>query len=410
MCRAYAETFNWSGIAARHAAIYNRAIAPGPRRPRVVFVDHCALLSGGELAMLKLLPALDRVDAHVILAEDGPLVARLRRAGVSVEVMPLDARAARLGRDRVSPGRLPLGTLFLALRYTVRLARRLRRLRPEVVHANSLKSGFYGLAAARMAGAPAVWHIRDRIVPDYLPSFAVRLVRLWARLAPAAVIANSQSTAETLPACRNLTVVPSPVQLTPAPDQRPPGGPLVIGMVGRLMPWKGQDVFLRAFAEAFGDGDARAVLVGSAMFGQELYERSLKKLAAGLGIESRLDMKGFRSDVAAELAGFDVLVAASVIPEPFGGAVVEGMAAGLPVVAPAAGGPLETVTDGVNGLLYPPGDSHELAVRLRRLADDPGLRSRLGAAAAVRSRDFTPQKVAEQVVAVYRAVLEGASS
>src|SRR3954453_7936582 len=62
-------------------------------RPRVVFVDHVARLSGAEIALARLVPALaDRVDCHVILGEDGPLVARLRQSGASVEVLPMDER------------------------------------------------------------------------------------------------------------------------------------------------------------------------------------------------------------------------------------------------------------------------------------------------------------------------------
>lgn len=407
-CREYAQTFDWAGVAERHAAIYRNAVSPPPRKPRVVFVDHCAQLSGGELAMLKLLPALDKVQTHVILAEDGPLVGKLLQAGASVEVLKLNPKAATMGRDRVSPGRVPLGALFNVFRHTLRLALRLRRLRPDIVHANSLKSGFYGVAAARLAGIPAVWHVRDRIAPDYLPGFAVRLVRLWARRAATAVIANSKATAQTLVSCKDLTVVPSPVKMAPAPPRAVvPGRPLMVGMVGRLMPWKGQDVFLKAFAEAFAGDDSRAVLVGSAMFGQEDFEGSLKQLADDLGIADRVDMKGFRSDVAGEMNRMDVLVHASVIPEPFGGVVVEGMACGLAVVAAAAGGPLEIVTDEVNGLLYPPGDSHALASQLSRLAADPALRDRLGRAGVVRSADFTPSKVAAGVTAVYERVLEG---
>lgn len=426
-CRTYAETFTWQRAADRHAAIYRRTIEPGSRSPRVVFVDHCAELSGGEIAMLGLLQAFEDVQTHVILGEDGPLVPRLLQAGLSVEVLPLNPRAGRLRRRNVTPRAVLVGALFSSALYTLKLARRLRRLRPDIVHANSLKAGFYGLAAARLAGVPGVWHVRDRIADDYLPPFAVRLVRFWAGTAASAVITNSRATSATLPSNRERAVIPSPVHLTNgvvkkrgptegdetltngvAKERGPvdkPKRPFKVGMVGRLQPWKGQDVFLRAFAEAFPDGDSRAVLVGSAMFGEERYEDELRRLAVELGIEDRVYMKGFRSDVAAELAELDVLVHASIIPEPFGQVVVEGMAAGLPVVASAGGGPLESITDEVDGLLYPPGDWHALAERLLRLSDDDDLRVRLGNAGIARSRDFAPDKIAEKVTGVYRRML-----
>jgi glycosyltransferase involved in cell wall biosynthesis len=100
-----------------------------------------------------------------------------------------------------------------------------------------------------------------------------------------------------------------------------------------------------------------------------------------------------------------VAVHASVTPEPFGQVVVEAMAAGLPVVAAAAGGPAEVVTDGVDGILVPPGDVDRLAAALRRLAGDADLRDRLGQAGRVRAAAFRPEAVAASVMELYRAVL-----
>jgi glycosyltransferase involved in cell wall biosynthesis len=113
-------------------------------------------------------------------------------------------------------------------------------------------------------------------------------------------------------------------------------------------------------------------------------------------------MVGFSTDVNGHLAQFDALVHASVIPEPFGQVVVEGMAAGLPVIATEAGGPSEIITDGVNGLLYTPGDVAALASAMVQLRDSPARRAALGAAARLKAREFRPDRVAEQVMAVYR--------
>jgi glycosyltransferase involved in cell wall biosynthesis len=100
-------------------------------------------------------------------------------------------------------------------------------------------------------------------------------------------------------------------------------------------------------------------------------------------------------------------VHASVIPEPFGQVVVEGMALGLPVVASGAGGPAEVITDGVDGLLYPPGDVSALASLLRKLADDPGLRRRLGDEGVSTAAKYAPDVIAAQVEAVYATALAG---
>ena len=185
------------------------------------------------------------------------------------------------------------------------------------------------------------------------------------------------------------------------------GDALTVGIVGRISPWKGQDVFLRAFALAFPDSGARARIVGGALFGEEAYGETLMALADELGIAERVDFTGHVDDVAAELAGLDIAVHASTIPEPFGQVVVEAMAAGVPVVATNAGGPAEVVSDGVDGLLFPMGDVEGLAERLTRLARDGELRRRLVDGGRKTAATYAPPVIAAEVEDIYRQVLGG---
>jgi glycosyltransferase involved in cell wall biosynthesis len=376
----------------------------------VVYIDHVARLSGGEVALVRLLEALgDAVDAHVLLAEDGPLKRKLEAVGATVEVLPMPEGARGLSRDRVHAAGVGLRVARDTAAYCLLVARRLRELRPQLVHTNSLKAGIYGGIAARLAGVPAVWHVHDRIAADYLPRLAVTAVRALVRALPRAAIANSEATLATLrPTARGRSryrVIP---YVIPAVAERSRGGtgPLRVGMIGRIAPWKGQDVFLRAFARAFPGGSERAVVVGAPLFGEEGFEQRLRALAAELDIADRTEFRGFREDVEAELARLDIVVHASVVAEPFGQVVAEAMAAGLPVVASAAGGPSEIVDDESNGLLYAPGDVPALAERLRRLGSDPGLRERLGAAGRERAGDYAPERVAAEITALYRQVLD----
>ncbi len=382
----------------------------GGRRLRVVVLDHSAQLSGAELALLRLLPSLVDAEPLVVLGEDGPLVARLRERGVAAEVLALSPRTAGLSRTAVRPSSLPLTAVRDATAHAVRLAARLRRLRPDVVHTNSNKAHLYGGLAARLAGVPQLWHARDRVVPEFMPPAAVAASRAAARVLPRAVIANSTSTLATLPGARPpqgvAAVLRDPVLAEELAGERPArSGDLVVGMLGRLAPWKGQDLFLRAFAEAFGAAPGvRARIVGSAMFGEDEYAAGLHRLCAELGIADRVEHSGFVEDVGRVLREVDVLVHASVIPEPFGQVVVEGMAAGLPVVASGEGGPAEVLRDGVTGLLFTPRDVGSLARALTAVAASPELRARLGAAARTASEDYAPGAIARQLEAVYRAV------
>lgn len=390
--------------------VSSREGARPPERLRVVYLDHVARMSGGELALLRLIEALPGVDAHVILGEDGPLRGALVRAGATVEILALDPSTRDLRRGEVGAGAGALQAAARTAAYTVRLARRLRELEPNLVHTNSLKSGYYGSVAARLAGVPVIWHLRDRIATDYLPSSAVRLTRALLRVLPDMVVCNSAETLRTAgTGVRAGAVVGSPV----VPDPYEPSAigtaaheGFVIGIVGRLAEWKGQHVFLRALAELRSNHpEIHGRIIGSAMFGEDDFERRLRELADQLGLSTAVTFTGFVEHVEAELANLDVLVHASIVPEPFGQVVVEGMAAGLPVVATDAGGPAETVTNGLDGLLVPPGDVPALAAALSRLVEDSELRRRLGTAGIVRSKDFAPDKIGDRMRTLYDQLL-----
>lgn len=404
--RAYAERFRWSTVADRHRAIVRRALANSGAddRLKVVYLDHVARLSGGEIALLRLLPHLDRVCPHVILAEDGPLVGQLHLAGISTEVLRLGESGRELRKSEVHARGVSPRAAVITAGYVLRLAARLRQLRPHLVHTNSLKAGVYGSLAARLAGVSVVWHVRDRIADDYLPSQAVSLVRRMSQHLADAVVANSRATLDTLAAPSPSSMVVYsvlPEVMTDVPlRKRKTGSALTFGVVGRLAPWKGQDLFLRAFARAFPGGGERAVVVGGALFGEDDYAASLERLVEELGIKDRVELRGYRPDVWEELERMDVLVHSSITPEPFGQVALEGMAAGVPVIAAGAGGPAEILEHAVTGLLYEPANVDRLAEAMQRMRDS-SLRERLSAAAREGLWRYSPPVVADELQRLY---------
>ena len=329
---------------------------------------------------------------------------RFLAAGARVDVVAMAERSRALHRHQVV-GAAALRPAFDAAQYAVGLASRIRRLHPDLVHTISLKSALYGGAAARMARVPVIWSIQDRIAPDYLPGPVVKAVRAASRVVPTTIIANSAATAATLPGGRARIEVVHPAVPVFAPAPARTETPFRVGVVGRLSDWKGQHVFLDAFAKAFAGSDAVARLIGAPLFEEEGYEIELRQQVDRLGLAGRVEFRGHRDDVAAELAALDVVVHCSTVPEPFGQVVVEAMGVGRPVIAAAAGGPLEVVTDGVNGLLTPPGDAPALAAALVRLAEDPTLGPRLVAAALRTPPRFAPEVAAAATRQIYDQAL-----
>lgn len=409
LCRSHALAHSWTEIASQHLEVYEE-ITPNAHRRRVVVLGHTAALSGGELAISRLLPALSLDhEVTVILAEDGPLVHRLEASGIDVQILPMPERIRNLGRTSVVPGLGAFSAAITTLSYCLKLARRLREIKPDVVHTNTLKASLYGGVAARLARSPEViWHMRDRIADDYLPGPAVRLVRWAARWLPDGIVANSAATLETLGRLKVPSLVlPSPLEPTVKPNgSKRVEGAIRFGVVGRLAPWKGQSLFLDAFASAFpeGAGSPTAVIVGSPLFGEDDYLTHLQRQITRLGLDQRVELAGFKEDIAGVLSGLDVLVHSSLIAEPFGQVVIEGMGAGLCVVAADAGGPAETVTNGVDGLLYGMGDEAALAAVLRRVADDVSLRTHLGLSAVETAESFRADRLAAKLSEFYEEV------
>ena len=406
VCRDYAEQHGWAEVVRLHGRVYDEVLDHS--RPLTVFLGHSAALSGGELALARLVPAMtDDRDVLVILAEQGPLVDRLKGAGVRVEVIAMDEAARSMGRDGVGRGFSQLRQGMAALHYSLRLARRLRQLHPDQVHTNSLKAALYGGMAGRLARVPCViWHVRDRIAEDYLPGRAVRLVRALARRIPDGVVANSLNTLATLgPLDVPTLVLPSPLDPSIGPAaSKVRAGPLRVGVLGRLAPWKGQDLFLEAFAEAFATSNVTGTIIGAPLFGEDSFRDELDRSIDRLGLRGKVEMVGFTTDIAGAIAELDVLVHTSRIAEPFGQVVIEGMGAGLCVIAADSGGPAEIITDGVDGLLYQTGSASDLARVLASVAIDGEARGRLGRAGIETARRFRPELLAAELEGFYEIV------
>jgi glycosyltransferase involved in cell wall biosynthesis len=387
---------------------------------RVLFLDHTAAQSGAEIAMLNLVRHLDRrkVTPVVVFGTGGPVVEQMR-AFAETHVLPLPVAVATAKKDS-----LGIASLFRfratlgGLAYIWRLAKFIRKNEVDLVHTNSLKADLIGGLAARISGRRLIWHVRDRIDDDYLPPSVVQTFRLLSRWVPHFVIANSGATLESLyPGGRPDSSLPSranrggPSAVVhdgtpwPFPAKRTleSNGLFRIGLVGRISPWKGQHIFLRAAAlvrQSF--PHARFFIVGAALFGEAEYEREVRSLTESLGISNLVTFTGFRSDVQNMIADMDLIVHASTTGEPFGQVIIEGMAAGKPIVATDGGGVPEIVEDGKTGILVPMGDFQAMADAITRILADPALAADMGARGLERVRDhFTIEQKARKVEAVY---------
>ena len=374
---------------------------------------------GAEFALSRLLGEVDQsiVKPIVVFGSDGPAVDLMRTNDVETHVVPLSPEVRDMRKDSIGPKTfLNLKRVGMLLGYAARVARFAKRNQVQLIHTNTIKAHIYGAIAGCIVGLPVVWHIRDYVHETYLPNSAVKLVRWLARFAPKHVIGVSKGVMEQLRlgdgGARSSVILDglSERELQCSKQEWNVGGRRMstrIGIVGRLARWKGQHVFLDAAARILKAGfDVKFVIVGAALFGEEDYEAGLRQQVESLGIEDKVEFRGFAQNVPSELRNLDILVHASITGEPFGQVIVEGMAVGKPVIATRGGGVPEIITDGENGMLTTMGDAEGLARQVAFLLEHPQTAARLGRAAfdSVRQK-FKASFGARKVESVYRSVL-----
>lgn len=345
-------------------------------------------------------------DVVVTVPSPGPLLEDLRADGATVVVADPGVL-----RRVLTPAQWAWLAAVVLPRAIVRFRALARTV--DVVHVNTSVSLGAALGA-RLAGRPVVLHVRE----SYAGS--ERLLRLYARLVrriAAIVVAISEDVASELRAAGlgdRLVVIHDGIELpaTPAPVRMPASSRWDVVCVSRINDWKGLDVLVDAVA-LLRDRELplRVAIAGGVFPGGEHFRDELAAQIAHHGLDGAVELLGFVEDVDRLLAESEAFVLPSRRPEPFGLALVEAMASGLPCVATAAGGPRDIVEDGVTGLLVPPGDPVALAAALQRLRTEPDLATRLGAAArrAVRSR-FSAATSAVTVAAVYGQVAPAAGT
>jgi glycosyltransferase involved in cell wall biosynthesis len=188
------------------------------------------------------------------------------------------------------------------------------------------------------------------------------------------------------------------------------GNESAFGLVGVLAEWKGQRTFLRAAARVLQIiPECRVFVIGDTPDNSSEYREELIALCEALKIREQVIFTGFREDIPALIQMLDVVVHASVTPEPFGKVIIEGMAMKKPVIASMAGGPTEIIEDGITGFLVAPGDEAQLAGRIIQVLQDKKLAGRIGEAArrSVEAR-FGIEKHVKNVEELYEGLLAAA--
>lgn len=338
---------------------------------------------GTETQTVQVAERLHAAGSHVTVAclhTGGPLTDRLERVGIRVVWFPTH------------------GTLlsYYGAYQLLRLAWFIRREKFEVVHAHDLWANLMGIPAARLAGAPLVLSSqRDLAHLWWYTPARTRVIRLIHRLSTR-VITNSDAVRQHVIAqfripSQRVAILRNGVDFDRFARARTdrkelfPGLPsecrLVVVVANMHSSVKGHHDLVEAARSVCRQlPRVTFVLVGE---GQE--RQKIQEHVRGSGLEGNFLFLGYRKDVPELLSCSDL----SVLPskaEGFPNAILESLAAGLPVVATRVGGTAEMIEDGVDGLLVPPKDPHALADAIVRLLRDPQLARRLARAGQEKAR------------------------
>lgn len=375
-------------------------------QPTILIANPSPDVYGSDLQMLESISAYvgRGYRVVVVLPNDGPLIAKLVDRGATPLFLPFPVvRRANLSVKGVAE----LG--FAAIRAIPRLMRTIRETRADLVYVNTVTIPWW-IAAARLARRPVVCHVHEAEAKD---SRLVLTTLNSPLLLATAVIINSRCSTQALTdvvpiSGKRIRIiyngVPAPEQDLPTAD--PDARPFRLVAICRLSPRKAPDIAVEATALLRKRGrDVDLDICGSPFSGYEWFEDQLRTRAEEPDLKGHVRLLGYVSPIWPALEPANAVVAPS-LREPFGNAVVEGQLANRPVVASAAFGHLEIITDGESGLLVQPGNPQALADAVERLMDDPALAKAIAAHGRDEAkRRFSPERYSEEIIELTNSLL-----
>lgn len=378
-------------------------------------------LGGAELSLVdyfRALPALP-ISARLITPHEGPLSDAARAVGAECRVVHMPELTAYEHNPNIFKAthdpRARAAYFSEAARSLWRLAALLRRERIDVLHTNALRAHLYGAVAGHLAGCRVVWHVRDIIVKPWqlhlfhgLGHMVDRIVCVSAPARDAMAVSPSLA--------RKAITIHNAIHL---PTYRPTDGEVqrvraelklegcfpIISLVGQLTWNKGHLDLIAAMPSILAHApQARLLIVGESLSGEEGYRATLRDLVHNLNLEQQVIFTGFRRDVGAILGASDVAVTPSW-QEPYPRTVMEAYIAGTPVVATNVGGIPELVRDGETGLLVDPHQPDHLGNAILR-ALEPEVRERLRRKATrVAHEECSVEAELTRIVGLYEEIL-----
>lgn len=356
---------------------------------KILFFNHTGTISGAEGVLLLILRRTDRKAFEPVLVCPGPspLMSAVQQLGVrSIGLNELKARFTW------RPD-LFLGYLNSIRNVMMQFRKIIRTEAPDLIHANSIRAGLVATLATVGLRVKVLWHVHD-VLPAHPFSTAIRLVARLPKRNHFIAVSEAAASGLSGTASRSYRIRVKVLHNGIEPEQFVSNCAIgqklridlgfsedqfIIGNVGQLTERKCQLELVKLFPDILAKNPkAILLIVGSPLFNNDSqYRANIVEAIKEHGLQERVYLLGHRTDMMAMYNLFDVLVLNSR-QEPFGTVLLEAMASGTPTVSSDVGGSSEMIDDGVNGFLFPFGESSKLVEQLSRLWNDKDLRSKLG--------------------------------
>lgn len=346
------------------------------------------ILGGAERSLLELIANIDKTAVTPFFAssQDGELFSAIKNLGVAT---------LQLNRfDLRKPA--PIFPI------TARLMGFIRKNRIQIIHNNQCVDSYYSWLAGKMTRTPIINHLRDS---QYYRLDRFLIKHVDCNICISSALYNRFSASK-------VTLIHNGIRLDrfisqPCPDKNG-SKTVIVGLVGRIVPHKGQDIFIKAARlvlnscqnvrfEIYGDIDNEA---GSA------YKRQLHALVEEFGIGESVKFMGYADNAAEALDRLHISVVPS-LREPFGRVIIESMATYLPVIGTYVGGIPDIITE-ETGIMVEPNNPQALAEAILYLVNNPHIRRRMGEAGRARVEEhFTIDRTVSKIINLYRDLLRG---
>jgi glycosyltransferase involved in cell wall biosynthesis len=342
-------------------------------------------------------------EITVVLSEDGPLAPKLKALGATIVITDLGI----LRRQYLNPAGM-LNRLVANFKAYATLTELCKSKQIDLIYSNTT-GVIVGVFVAAKLGIRHLWHIHEIIEKPTL------LFRLLSRLINTK---NNQAIAVSEAVKKHWTKYVAPHKIdvlyngvdywlfeNTASDLRQTlrlqPDTILIGMMGRVHFWKGQDYFVHIAGEIFkSHKNVHFLIVGDAFAGYEYLHDNINNLIDTNHLQGKLTQLPYRSDITNIYGALDIFILPSLLPDPAPAVVTEAMAAGLPVVATQQGGAVEMIENNVSGLLIPINDAAAAAKIMEPLLMSETFRKNMGAQAKKRMQEkFSRTQFNEQIMA-----------